>query len=136
MLWFLYFIVGYVRFHAIDESVQITTLLWRLPVTLFYKFRVFLRSAGIGKTIGMRLQAHVYAECVGILYKFAPIIFFFVLGGGISPDLSEVKILQRQRLFQGGSSVVVLCCLVFGIRVSVTFHLMCLHIMFSSVWVA
>ena len=25
---------------------------------------------------------------------------------------------------------------VFGVRVSVTFHLMCVHIIFSSVWVA
>ena len=32
--------------------------------------------------------------------------------------------------FQGGSFVVVLCCLFFGVRVSVTFHLMCVHIIF------
>ena len=30
----------------------------------------------------------------------------------------------------------VLCCLFYGIRVSVTFHLMCVHITFSSVSVA
>ena len=38
---------------------------------------------------------------------------------------------------QGGSSVVVLCCLFSnGVRVSVTFHLTCVRIIFSSVWVA
>ena len=31
---------------------------------------------------------------------------------------------------------VVLCCMVFGVRVSVTFHLMYVHINYSSVWVA
>ena len=38
--------------------------------------------------------------------------------------------------FQGGSFVVVLCCVFFGVRVSVTFHLtpyVCVHIIFSSV---
>ena len=30
----------------------------------------------------------------------------------------------------------VLCCQLFGVRVSVTFHLMCVHIICSSVWVA
>ena len=38
-------------------------------------------------------------------------------------------------LFLGGSFVVVLCCL-FYVRVFVTFHLMCVHIIFSSVSVA
>ena len=39
-------------------------------------------------------------------------------------------------MFQGGSSVVVLCCLLFGVRVSVKFHLIFVHIIFSSLWVA
>ena len=30
----------------------------------------------------------------------------------------------------------VLCCLFFGVRVSLTYHLMCVHIIFSSVSVA
>ena len=36
------------------------------------------------------------------------------------------------RLFQGGSFVVVLCCR-FNVRVSVTFYVICVHIIFSSV---
>ena len=45
-------------------------------------------------------------------------------------------IIINTRPFQGGSFVMILCCLFFGVRVSVTFHLMCFHIIFSSVWVA
>ena len=30
----------------------------------------------------------------------------------------------------------VLCCLFFGVRISLTFHLMFVHYIFSSVWVA
>ena len=35
-----------------------------------------------------------------------------------------------------GTVETLICCLFFGVRVSVTFHLTCVHIIFSSVPVA
>ena len=47
----------------------------------------------------------------------------------------EGKVGPVKLVFQGGSFVVVyVAC--FGVRVSVTFHLTCVHIIFSSVLVA
>ena len=54
-------------------------------------------------------------------------------------EVVHVKLVQAPSnsllTVQGGSFVVVPCCL-FLVSVSVTFHLMNVHIIFSSVWVA
>ena len=58
----------------------------------------------------------------------------------VQSEVVHVKLVLALRLFITDRSRAVVCCgsllPVLGVRGSVTFHLMCVHIMLSSVWVA